>query len=186
MTYQPNPDERFENAFIDKLYPQEILPLEEVQKEPVGSLFWVNSRGLERVFAYRGDDDFIGLELNYDVNSKKHNLRFSRGQYAGKQSAALANDVFPVIKVGILPDDVLPTELNQELMTALMQANVDFWDEFIDWCKQGIVKKVFGATESYAEKMQLAIHERDMYVNTLQGIEAGSLRYNNGSVWILS
>lgn len=184
MAYQPNPAERFENAFIDKLYPQDILPVEEVQKESVGSLFWVNSRGLERVFAYRGGADFIGLELNYDVNSKKHNLRFSRGSYADGQSVSLANDVFPVIKVGTLSEDVSPTDLSQELMVALMQANVEFWDDFINWCKQGLVKKVFGDTESYAEKMQLAINERDMYNKTLQGIESDTLTYQNGSVWI--
>ena len=184
MAYLPNPDERFENAFIDKLYPQEVLPLEEIQKEPAGSLFWVNSRGLERVFAYQGGNAFIGLELNYDVNTRRHSMRFSRGEYAEAHSTSLANDVSPVIKVGVLPDDLSPAIINPELMIALMQANVDFWDEFIDWCKQGMVKKVFGDTESYAEKIQLAMEERVMYAKALEGMQTSDLQYQNGSVWL--
>lgn len=176
--------EKLELAFVDKLYPQEVMPLAEVQKEATGSLFWVNSRGLERVFAYQGGADFIGLEVNFDVKSQKASVRFSNGVYVGDSPNRVANDIAPIAKVDALPETVDFTDRNEQLMIALMESNVDFWDEFIDWCQGGLVKKVFSNTESYADKMNLGIQESDMFTKALQGLEDGSLEYKDQVIWL--
>ena len=176
--------QELEIAFVDKLDPIEYLPLDEVKAEPVGSLFWSMSRGMQRIVAYAGDADFVGIDVDINFKNGKKRVGFVTAKHRDALGIReLGESLKPIQTVGILPEGISPVSRAEPLMQALIKGNVDFLSAYVDWCQGGVVRKVFEETESYDAMLGAASKDLQQLTGVLDGLENGTLKFANQVVY---